>query len=107
MRGLDLGARIAIATLYGRMRIARERRDNYLEIFGGEHPAYVDAIGAYIALHNALVAAHSAILATVHLSNEPEANPRAAKDFLTAIAHSARIRRKSYQELVARGPKRR
>lgn len=56
MRKDDHGLRVAIATLYVRVRNARRLRTELLHTHGAMYPAYLSADAQYVATHNDLQA---------------------------------------------------
>ena len=54
MRSLPEPARLAIATMYLRLRDARRHRANLLHRHGADFPAYLVADGQWLEAHNAL-----------------------------------------------------
>lgn len=94
MRHLDRTTRIAIATLYLRMRSARERADRLSQDFGSENPATIAAMQVMVEASNGLQAVLTHVWTEVET---PDGAKMPARQFVELVAHMANVKRKARQ----------
>jgi hypothetical protein len=94
MRYLDRTTRIAIATLYLRMRAARERADRLSQDYGSESPATISAMQSMIEASNSLQAVLNHVWTQVE---NPDGAKMPTSQFVELIAHMANVKRKARQ----------